>query len=135
MVSFFTTKDPLDKIISETFPEKEILQTEHILTGWTNIVIEVTTNEGSYFFRFPRNPFWSRMIVKDAAVCNFVDDLKRASGKSLSNINDNIITDNMTQFTLSGGYHWKGLLYRRIDEAEMFVYGDYKCDGEDKQYK
>ena len=73
MVSFFTTKDPLDKIISETFPEKEILQTEHILTGWTNIVIEVTTNEGSYFFRFPRNPFWSRMIVKDAAVCNFVD--------------------------------------------------------------
>ena len=66
---------------------------------------------------------------------DFVDDLKRASGKSLSNINDNIITDNMTQFTLSGGYHWKGLLYRRIDEAEMFVYGDYKCDGEDKQYK
>lgn len=73
MVSFFTTKDPLDKIIAETFPEKKIVQTEHILTGWTNIVIEVTTNEGSYFFRFPRNPFWSKMIVKDAAVCNFVD--------------------------------------------------------------
>ena len=73
MVSFFTTKDPLDKIIAETFPEKKIIQTEHILTGWTNIVIEVTTNEGSYFFRFPRNPFWSKMIVKDATVCNFVD--------------------------------------------------------------
>lgn len=70
---FFTTKDPLDKIITETMPEKKILETKHILTGWTNIVIEVTTDSGSYFFRFPRNPFWSKMIVKDAAVCNFVD--------------------------------------------------------------
>lgn len=73
MADFFTPKDPLDKIISKTFPDKKILRTEHILTGWTNIVIEVTTDVGSYFFRFPRNPFWSKMIVKDAAVCNFVD--------------------------------------------------------------
>lgn len=73
MASFFTTKDPLNEIIAETFPDKEILDTKHILTGWTNIVIEVSTDAGSYFFRFPRNPFWSRMIVKDAAVCNFVD--------------------------------------------------------------
>ena len=73
MSNFFTTADPLDKIIAETLPEKQILSTKHILTGWTNIVIEVTTDAGAYFFRFPRNPFWSRMIVKDAAVCNFVD--------------------------------------------------------------
>ena len=73
MVSFFTTKDPLDKIIAETMPERNIEKTEHVLTGWTNIVIEVLTDNGSYFFRFPRNPFWSKMIVKDAAVCNFVD--------------------------------------------------------------
>lgn len=73
MTNFFTTKDPLDQIITETLPDKKILHTKHILTGWTNIVIEVTTNQGSYFFRFPRNPFWSKMIVKDATVCNFVD--------------------------------------------------------------
>ena len=73
MANFFTPKDNLDKIIAETFPDKKIEKTEHIITGWTNIVIEVTTNKGSYFFRFPRNPFWSKMIVKDAAVCNFVD--------------------------------------------------------------
>lgn len=70
---FFTTSDPLDKIITETMPDKKIFKTEHILTGWTNIVIEVTTDDGSYFFRFPRNPFWSKMIEKDAAVCGFVD--------------------------------------------------------------
>ena len=73
MNKFFTTKDNLDKIIAETFPDKKILGSRHILTGWTNIVIEVKTDSGSYFFRFPRNPFWSKMIVKDAAVCNFVD--------------------------------------------------------------
>lgn len=73
MANFFTPSDPLDQIIAKTFPEKKILKTEHILTGWTNIVIEVTTDEGAYFFRFPRNPFWSKMIVKDATVCNFVE--------------------------------------------------------------
>ena len=73
MNKFFTTEDPLDEIIAETFPDKQILKTQYILTGWTNIVIEVTTDKGAYFFRFPRNPFWSRMIIKDAAVCNFVD--------------------------------------------------------------
>ena len=73
MANFFTTKDPLDQIIADTLSNHQILKTEHILTGWTNIVIEVTTDKGAYFFRFPRNPFWSKMIVKDAAVCNFVD--------------------------------------------------------------
>lgn len=73
MVKFFTPNDPLDQIIKDTMPERQILKTKHILTGWTNIVIEVTTDEKSYFFRFTRNPFWSRMIVKDAAVCNFVE--------------------------------------------------------------
>lgn len=73
MAKFFTPKDPLDQIIRETMPGRRILKTKHILTGWTNIVIEVVTDDKSYFFRFPRNPFWSKMIVKDAAVCNFVE--------------------------------------------------------------
>ena len=73
MLNYFTINDPLDKIIADTFPDKKILNTKHIITGWTNIVIEVTTNDGAFFFRFPRNPFWAKMIVKDAAVCNFVD--------------------------------------------------------------
>ena len=73
MSNFFTTADPLDEIIAKALPGERIIATRHIITGWTNIVIEVTTDKGSYFFRFPRNPFWSKMIVKDAAVCNFVD--------------------------------------------------------------
>lgn len=73
MNSFFTPNDKLDEIITETLQGQEVKDTKHILTGWTNIVIEVTTDQKAYFFRFPRNPFWSKMIVKDAAVCNFVD--------------------------------------------------------------
>lgn len=73
MRSYFLLTDSLDSIIANTLPEQKILNTRHIITGWTNIVIEVTTDSGAYFFRFPRNPFWSRMIVKDAAVCNFVE--------------------------------------------------------------
>lgn len=73
MAKFFTTKDPLNQIITDTLPDHQIIKTKHILTGWTNIVIEVTTDQGAFFFRFPRNPFWSKMIVKDATVCNFVD--------------------------------------------------------------
>ena len=73
MNTFFTPNDPLNTIISETLPNQTIKETKQILTGWTNIVIEVTTDKTSYFFRFPRNPFWSKMIIKDAAVCNFVE--------------------------------------------------------------
>lgn len=73
MNKFFTTSDALNEIIKKTLSDKKVLETKHILTGWTNIVIEVTTDKGAYFFRFPRNPFWSKMIVKDAAVCQFVD--------------------------------------------------------------
>ncbi len=73
MQEFFTTRDDLEKIIRETLKGQEVAEMRHILTGWTNIVIEVATKDKAYFFRFPRNPFWSRMIVKDAAVCNFVD--------------------------------------------------------------
>ena len=49
MAKYFTTKDPLDTIITETLPDHKILHTEHILTGWTNIVIEVTTDKGAFF--------------------------------------------------------------------------------------
>ena len=67
MDSFFTTKDPLNKIIEETFADKKVLSTKHILTGWTNIVIEVETDAGNYFFRFV-NAGQKQLTVIDHAV-------------------------------------------------------------------
>ncbi|MDR0979811.1 MAG: aminoglycoside phosphotransferase family protein [Candidatus Nomurabacteria bacterium] len=68
--TFFTTKDDLEQIIRGKL--SGVKATRQILTGWTNIVIEAETDSGSYFFRFPRNEFWSRMIRKDARFCQFV---------------------------------------------------------------
>lgn len=73
MKDFFTTKDPLEDIIGETLAGQKIKSTKHVISGWTNIVIEVATSEGEFFFRFPRNPFWSKMIIKDARFCNFIE--------------------------------------------------------------
>ena len=54
--------------------------------------------------------------------------------KDLNAINQNSLISNMTQFTRSGNYHLSGLLYRRIDELEMFLYGDYANDGYRNKY-
>lgn len=73
MKKYFSQEDPLDNIIRQTLENRQVIKTKHIVSGWTNIVIEVTTNSGTLFFRFPRNPFWSKMIVKDAKFCNYID--------------------------------------------------------------
>lgn len=73
MEKFFTPHDPLDQIIKATLKDHKVTNTTQVLSGWTNIVIEVTTDHGSFFFRFPRNPFWSKMIVKDTKFCNYIE--------------------------------------------------------------
>jgi aminoglycoside phosphotransferase (APT) family kinase protein len=64
--------DDLNGIIERIIPKEDIVSTRHIITGWTNIVIEVTTKDDAFFFRFPRNDFFSRMLVKDCIFCGFV---------------------------------------------------------------
>jgi len=68
--NFFVPDDDLSGIIHSNLEGVE--EIKHILTGWTNIVMEVRAGSGSYFFRFPRNPFWAKMIRKDASFCRFV---------------------------------------------------------------
>ena len=66
---FFTVDENYNEIIEnalkEEFDNIEIKHIEFIPTGWTNIVYEVETNKGNFFFRFPRDTFWERTIVKD----------------------------------------------------------------------
>ena len=54
--------------------------------------------------------------------------------KDIRNMNRNTIVDNMTRFTRAGVGNVWGLLYRRIDELEIFFYGEYKNDGEKNKY-
>lgn len=70
---FFTLDEDFNGIIKNALNGKEIKNVNFISTGWTNIVYEVETNDGNYFFRFPRDDFWIRTIVKDCEFAKYID--------------------------------------------------------------
>lgn len=57
-------------------------------TGWTNIVYEVVTDKGDFIFRFPRDLFWAKTIVKD---CQFAKYIK---GKTSFNTVEALLKEN-----------------------------------------
>lgn len=69
---FFKEDENFEAIIREVLKDKDVKNMEQISTGWTNIVYEVETNDENYFFRFPRDEFWSRTIVKDCEFANYI---------------------------------------------------------------
>lgn len=71
--NYFTLDEDFEKIIRNALPDKNITSIHSVTTGWTNIVFEVATDNGNFFFRFPRDDFWSRTIVKDYEFCKFID--------------------------------------------------------------
>ena len=62
----------IDKALNEENNGINVKKIEFIPTGWTNIVYEVFTTKGNYFFRFPRDQFWERTIVKDCQFSQFI---------------------------------------------------------------
>lgn len=73
MQTYFSLDENFNKIIEKSLPDKQINSVKPVTTGWTNIVFEVTTNDGNYFFRFPRDDFWIRTIVKDCQFSNYIN--------------------------------------------------------------
>lgn len=69
---YFTLDENFERIIKKSLPDKAINSITSITTGWTNIVFEVCTNCGNFFFRFPRDDFWIRTIVKDYEFAKFI---------------------------------------------------------------
>ena len=71
---FFIPDENLGEVITKTLKPIEVKEIKPISTGWTNIVFEaITEGEGSYFFRFPRDDFWAKMMVKDYHFCKFIE--------------------------------------------------------------
>lgn len=70
--NYFTLDEDFEKIIKNALPDKTISSIVSVTTGWTNIVYEVCTNDGDFFFRFPRDDFWIRTIVKDYEFAKFI---------------------------------------------------------------
>lgn len=71
MKTYFSLDEDFENIIRNTLKDN-IINIKPISTGWTNIVFEVETNNGDYFFRFPRDDFWSRTIVKDYEFSQYI---------------------------------------------------------------
>lgn len=53
-----------------------------------------------------------------------------SSSRDLNNVSKQSFLNNFLQYHHAAGSCYWGLLYRRIDEAEVFFYGDYSRDGE-----
>ncbi len=53
-----------------------------------------------------------------------------SSSRDLNNVDKQDFLDAFLQYHHASGSCYKGLLYRRIDEAEVFFYGDYTRDGQ-----
>ena len=70
--TYFELSDDFENIIKNILNDKQIISIKQNPTGWTNIVYEVETNEGNFFFRFPRDEFWSRTIVKDYEFAKYI---------------------------------------------------------------
>lgn len=70
--NYFTLDEDFETIIKNALPDKTIRSITSVTTGWTNIVYEVCTNDGDFFFRFPRDDFWIRTIVKDYEFAKFI---------------------------------------------------------------
>lgn len=73
MKTYFSLDENYENIIRNTL-KNNVIKINPISTGWTNIVFEVETDNGNYFFRFPRDDFWSRTIVKDYEFSQFIHE-------------------------------------------------------------
>ena len=76
MQDFFKLDEDFDTIIRNVLSEKNITNIDDIqmiTTGWTNIVFKAYSQDGNYYFRFPRDDFWERTIVKDYEFCKYIN--------------------------------------------------------------
>ena len=73
-MNFFVVNDDFESIIKKSLRsvDDEFQTMKPISTGWTNIVYKVYGNNGKYYFRFPRDEFWMRTIVKDCQFAQYV---------------------------------------------------------------
>lgn len=69
-MNYFTIDDDFKLIIETEVGEIESMN--QISTGWTNFVYDVKTKDDEYIFRFPRNDFFSSVLVKEVAFSKFI---------------------------------------------------------------
>ena len=74
MYHFFTPdENELCNLIRVSLKEVDNVKSiQTIQTGWTNITMDVEGETQNYIFRFPRNLFFAKMMIKDCLFCQFL---------------------------------------------------------------
>lgn len=73
-------------------------------------------------------------VLYDDCVTSILTNCKDSSGvRNMNLVNKTALKEELIQWHHAGGCVW-GLLYRRIDELEVFCYGDYVRDGNYNKY-
>ena len=96
--------------------------------GTTVTLLKTTAEDGWYYLKTSSG-------ITGYVYADYVTKGKLVSDGtySLNNINKADLIDLMLQYHHAGGCVW-GLLYRRVDELDMFLYGDYVVDGKTNKY-
>lgn len=78
------------------------------------------------------NSDWYKIKLSNGTTGYIYKSYASVSGGSrdLNNVNKQNFLDNFLQYHHAAGSCYWGLLYRRVDEAEIFFYADYQRDGE-----
>ncbi len=78
------------------------------------------------------NSSWYKIKLSDGTVGYIYKSYAsvESSSRDLNNVDKQEFLNNFLQYHHAAGSCYWGLLYRRIDEAEAFFYGDYKRDGQ-----
>ena len=81
------------------------------------------------------NSHWYRIKLTNGTEGYIYSDYATASGgtRDLKNVNMQNFVDKFFQYHHASGSCYWGLLYRRIDEGEIFFYGDYVRDGQNNK--
>lgn len=78
------------------------------------------------------NSSWYKIKLSNGTIGYIYKSYASVSGGSrdLNNVNKQNYLNNFLQYHHAAGSCYWGLLYRRVDEAEVFFYGDYTRDGQ-----
>lgn len=76
MKNYFSLDENFDDIIKDNLKKiygvNKVYSININTTGWTNIVFKVKADNGNYYFRFPRDYFWEKTIVKDYQFAKYI---------------------------------------------------------------
>lgn len=78
------------------------------------------------------NKYWYKVKLSNGKKGYIHKDYVTVSGgsRNLNNVNKQKLVNALLQYHHAAGSCYWGLLYRRVDEVETFLYGDYDRDGQ-----